>query len=280
MLPTINWTLTQLTIHIGFALAVGCVLVAARSQLRFVYNKFVRSEIQSTPLEFIILGFAIGILVFVSLTLMFHMHNMIGLTVGAGIAFATPIFLKKYLHRRFLIAFDYALIDGLTAIASAIKAGITLPEALKICAKNTNEELGQELSIALKEYRLGVSIEEALDNLRKRVQTENANIAFGAMIVSSQIGGNLPEMLSRIAAIIRERDKVRGKLQSLTAQGRMQAMLVGSAPPFLALMIYLWDSAKFALLTDTFAGQILLALAITLEALGIYTMRRTMRLTI
>ena len=100
------------------------------------------------------------------------------------------------------------------------------------------------------------------------------------MIVSSTLGGNLPRMLIRTTHTIRERQKVEGKLQALTAQGRAQAALLCSAPPVLGLGLYFMDSGKMRLMTETTIGQVLLAVAIVLEVVGIFVTYRVMRLEV
>ena len=87
-------------------------------------------------------------------------------------------------------------------------------------------------------------------------------------MISYSAGGDLPKIL-QIVHTIRERIRVKGKLKSLTAQGRTQAYLVCSAPPALGLIMYFIDRQKMALLTDTFAGQVMMCLAIALEVVGI-----------
>jgi Flp pilus assembly protein TadB len=183
-------------------------------------------------------------------------------------------------RRRYVREFDAALAESLQTVASSLRAGLTLKDSLYVAADNSPPAFAREVSLALKEYHFGVPIEVALDKLRRRVKTPNCNIAFGSMIVSSRLGGRLPDMLKQIVRTIRERERVEGKLKALTAQGRAQAFLLCAAPPVLGIGMFLYDRSKMAMLTDYWVGQILLALAIVLELVGIFVTSRVLRLEV
>jgi Flp pilus assembly protein TadB len=199
-----------------------------------------------------------------------------GLAAGA----VAPVVVHRRARKKYAERFDAALGESLQTVASSLRAGLTLRDSLAVAADNCAPAFAEEVAAALKEYYFGVPIEEALDNVRQRVNTPNCNIAFGAMIISSQLGGNLPAMLRQIVATIRERQRVEGKLKALTAQGRAQALLLCSAPPLLGIGMYLYDPSKMSLLTDYWVGQILLCLAILLEVVGIFVTSQVMKLEV
>jgi len=211
---------------------------------------------------------------------------VVGLPFGVALAggliagIATPFVVVRRRRVKFVEAFDRSLVTSLQTVSSSLKAGLTLQDSLTVAADNCEPVFAEEVGRALKEYRFGVPIEEALDRIRKRVRTSNCNIAFGAMIISSQLGGRLPVMLQKIIGTIRERQRVEGKLASLTAQGRAQAVLLCSAPPVLGFGMYFYDPAMMSLLTDQFIGQIFLVIAILLEVIGIVVTMRVMKLEV
>jgi tight adherence protein B len=202
---------------------------------------------------------------------------LLGGLIGGVLA---PFFIHKRNRTKYVERFDGALAESLQTVGASLKAGLTLKDSLTVAADNCAPAFSNEVTAALKEYHFGVPIEEALNNVRKRVGTSNCNIAFGAMIISSQLGGNLPEMLRKIVSTIRERQRVEGKLKALTAQGRAQAFLLCSAPPVLGVGMYLYDPSKMGLLTNYWVGQILLCLAIVLEIVGIFATMRVMKLEV
>ena len=191
-----------------------------------------------------------------------------------------PKLVASQRHEKYIKAFDNALIESLTTVGYSLKSGLTLKGGLEVAVKNCPDIFAQQVTICLKEYHFGTPIERALDNLRKRVGTQSANISFGALIIGTQLGGNIPDILKRIVSTIRDRQRVEGKLKSLTAQGRTQALLLCSAPPVIGILMYFWDPQKMALLTNTFNGQILLGLAIVLEVVGILATQKILKLEI
>jgi tight adherence protein B len=202
----------------------------------------------------------------------------LGLTIATAIGL--PIFVAKRRLDLFRKAFDYSLVDALTTISASLKAGLPLIDALENAAHNSDPAFGSVAADLVKNYRFGVPIEVALDKARKRIGTQNANISFGAMIIATELGGNLPEILRRIVGTIRERQRVEGKLQSLTAQGRTQAALLMAAPPAFGFFMYLWDPTRTKLLVETGTGQILLSIAVVLEIVGILVTKKVMKLDI
>lgn len=200
--------------------------------------------------------------------------------VGIAVALIVPRIVARRQRANFQDAFDKSLVEALTTVSSSLRAGLTLRDSLSVTSQNSPAVFAKETTAALKQYRFGVPIEEALDGIRRRVETPSANIAFGAMIIASQLGGNLPEILKKIVVTIRERERVEGRLKTLTAQGRSQAFILCAAPILIGVGMYFYDPSKMALLTNTLTGQVLLTLAIVLEIVGIVVTRRVMALEI
>ena len=177
-------------------------------------------------------------------------------------------------------SFDATLVESLTTISSSLKAGLTLKDSLVIAVQNCPPIFGAEVSRVLKDYRFGMSIDEALDGVRKRVRTQNANIAFGALIIGTQLGGKIPEVLSRIVATIRESDRVEGRLRALTAQGRAQGVLLCSMPVLIGVGMYFMDRPKMEYMMTSTIGKILLGLVVFLEVVGILATIKVMELEV
>jgi tight adherence protein B len=229
--------------------------------------------------ESVLIGLLAGGAVTVAVTFV-GLPLLVALAFGAVFAFATPVVVRKRRRERYLRGFDAALGESLQTVASSLKAGLTLKDSLRVATDSATPQVKEQVGRALKEYRFGVPIETALDGVRRRVPTANANIAFGAMIVSSRLGGRLPEILKDIVTTIRERERVEGKLRALTAQGRAQSAILMAAPPLMGIGLYFYDPSKMQLLTDYWVGQILLAVAIVLEIVGIVVTRRIMKLEV
>jgi tight adherence protein B len=263
---------------VGACLSLAALAWVFRAQIQTVTSAY-QSTQTGVSKEFRTSGIVAGLFVWL-LLLFIGLNVLVGIAFGAATAIALPRIMLAIKKMRHIKAFETSLIESLAMVASSLKAGLTLFDALKVTAHNSPKVFADEISYALKQYRLGTPIEEALDQVRTRVKTPNTSISFGAMIIATQLGGNLPETLTRIVKTIRERDRVEGKLKALTAQGRTQAIILCSAPPLIGVLMYFYDPDKMRLFIETFAGQVLLVLAIVLEVIGIMVTRKIMKLEI
>jgi len=200
-------------------------------------------------------------------------------SVAAGMAaaaatLALPRWLAARWRRVRLARFDSQLPDTLAALASALRAGASVQGALRVIVEQSEAPLGQELGLMLREQRLGVPFETALGHLYDRMPSEATGLVVAALRIAAQTGGNLAGTLERIADTLRARLHLQGRVRALTAQGRMQAWVVGSLPPLLALVLDTLEPDAMALLWHTPAGWCVLGLVAVLEAMGVYLIRR------
>lgn len=198
---------------------------------------------------------------------------ILALTAG-GVALAAPRWLSGRWRRARLKRFDEQLPDTLSALGAALRAGSALPGALRAIVAETAAPLGQEFGLMLREQRLGVPFEQALANLHLRMPSESTGLVVAVLRIAAQTGGNLADTLERIAVTLRARLHLQGRVQALTAQGRMQAWVVACLPPMLALVLDSLEPEAMAVLWHTPMGwSVLLAIAV-LEAVGVYLIRR------
>lgn len=275
MIDTPSVPLIYLT-SFGYSIAFFSLVYTLRNKLSSLFANWLNRH---DRIDLILVGIASGALVLMVLSAI-GVNAIFTVVAGILTIILVPKLLASHLREKFVLAFDSSLVESLTTVSSSLKAGLTLRAALEVAEKNCPEVFAKEIRQALKEYRFGKPLEKCLNGVRVRVDTDNANIAFGAMIVGHQLGGNLPNILQRIVHTIRERERVSGKLKALTAQGRTQAILLCSAPPCIGVAMYLWDPARMSLLTNTLHGQILLSIAIAFEVIGIFVMRNMMKLSI
>jgi len=194
--------------------------------------------------------------------------------LAGGIALAVPRWLSGRWRRARLRRFDEQLPDTLSALGAALQAGSSLSNALRVVVSETAAPLGQEFGLMLREQRLGVPFEQALANLHGRMPSESTGLVVAVLRIAAQTGGNLADTLERIAVTLRARLHLQGRIQALTSQGRMQAWIVASLPPVLALVLDRLEPEAMALLWHTPMGWSVLAMVAMLEALGIYLIRR------
>lgn len=171
---------------------------------------------------------------------------------------------KKAERRRQMI--EDQLADAMVALSSAIKAGLSLAQALDILAQQTPRPICQEFQQIIGEYQLGKPMERCLAEARQRLRSENFALFAAAMEASRDSGGRLNETVDRIAHSVRELQRLERKIGAETAQARTSALYMALAPVFvLAVYWFAIDPVNTERLFTTFAGQVMLSFAIILN---------------
>lgn len=185
-----------------------------------------------------------------------------------------------YLRRQRLRRFDAQLPDMLLALASGIRAGAGVSSALRLVVAEAPAPLAQEFGLLLRELRLGLTFDAALAHLGQRMPSEATALMVSAMRIAAATGGNLAEALERIAALVRARLHMAGRIDALTAQGRMQAWVVGCLPLLLAWVLHKLEPEAMAQLWETPAGWATVATVVLMECTGLWLIRRIVRIDI
>ena len=196
-----------------------------------------------------------------------------GLVTGGLGALLPPALLaqRQEARRR---RFDGQIADALTLIVSCLRAGHSLNQALQTVAAQMPPPLADEFGGALGEISLGVSTEAALERMTERVGSEDLDLVVTAISIQLQAGGNLAALLDSIAGTIRERTRVAGETQALTAEGRISALVLFLLPPILALLLHLRSPTYFQPLLHTFLGREMLIGALVAQVMGGLILRR------
>lgn len=242
--------------------------------LRPLKNRLARADLPLRPGE----ALMAGALSDAALTLLLAAFvGPIGLLLGTGITVLGGKVLLDMLGTRRRRRIEAALPDYLQAVANGLRAGHALASALEAGVGTQTGPLEEEVSRTVKEIRLGIPLEEALDDLVRRSDLMEMEMAVTAIIVQRQVGGNLAEVLDRIQATLRERVRIAGEVRALTAQGRLSGLIVGALPLGLGVIMWLLDPAFLTPLATTSFGHILMVAAAILEGLGAYAISRVVR---
>jgi tight adherence protein B len=252
---------------------------------RFTWLQDVRDDLRRAGFtlhasEYFLFRFAAAVTAAVLVVLIFDFSllSAIAAAITAVVIWQVPAFIvRRRIDRRQRLLEDQ-LHGALTSLASAIRAGFSFLQACQMTASQLQSPLRDELEEALEETRLGVTIEEALAGVAKRVRSYEVDIVVNAVMVHRSVGGNLAEVLDSIASTLRDRSELRGHLMALTAQQRLSGVFVAGVPVFMAVFLSLtsWDFMKPLWTTST--GNLLLAAGIILDVLGFLVMRRLTRI--
>ena len=222
--------------------------------------------------EFIVLCFASATLL--AMLLLLGGGQLVAGVTGAVAGFFFPFILVNMKIARRMKAFNSQLGDALILIANSLRTGYSFMQASDMVAQEMRPPISSEFSRAVKEMNLGVTIEDALANLGKRINSEDLDLVLTAVLIQRQVGGNLSEVLDNIARTIRERVRIRGEIRTLTAQGRISGIIVSLLPVVLGLVIYLLNPEYVKLLFVHPVGKIMLGVAGLGQVIGIIVIRR------
>jgi tight adherence protein B len=192
----------------------------------------------------------------------------------AGLAGVFPWVSLAKARRKRREKIEDQLPDSLINMANSLRAGLTLPQAFGILVDNTAPPISQEFGLLLNQLRLGLTMEEALNELAERVGSKNVDLVVTAIQVATQTGGHLPQVFEDTATAIREIARLEAKISSMTAQGRLQAWVLGSLPIGMAFLIYKVDPKMVAPLWEDPIGWIILFFIAVMEIVGVYMIRK------
>lgn len=195
---------------------------------------------------------------------------LLGGAVGAWLPFA---YLGK-LQRDRLKAFNQQLPDAIMLIVNALRSGNGFLQAMQIVARQMPDPIAGEFKKAVLDINWGIPMETALSSLQERIGTVDVELVISAVLIQRESGGNLSEILSNIHDAIRDRTRIQGEVQSLTAQGRLSGWILGGMPVGLALLFSVISPGYIQSLFTDPRGHMMVAGAVALEVVGIVLIRR------
>lgn len=205
----------------------------------------------------------------------FSWVKAIGLgAIIAIVTFPMPRLILRYLRIRRLAKFNEQLEDALGSMSSALKAGFSINQALESIADENRPPISIEFRLLVQELRLGVPLEDALDNMCKRIESEDFELVAVAIITARQTGGELTSVLERLASVIRQRLRIYRKVSALTAQGRLQAIVIGIMPFALMFMMSYIVPDAMAAFFESVIGIVACVIATILVIVGFLSIKK------
>lgn len=232
-------------------------------------------EADPKKLTYAMLGgsFGVGALLF----LLVWPHVVLGMILGGVftyLGFLAPKIIMTNMWERRCSLLVNQMVDGMTIMSNGIKAGQSLTQSMERVVENMNGPLPQEFSLVLNKVRLGMSVEEALNEFGERIPRQDVQMFVTAVNILKETGGNLAETFQTIVSTVRERQKVEKKIEALTAQGTMQAVII-TLVPLLLLGVFLVIDPNYVMpLFTKPLGWVCLALMLTLQIIGLVVMKK------
>ena len=194
--------------------------------------------------------------------------------VMLGIIVLMPAIVYKTMRKQRLKRFEQQLPDGLTMISGAMRAGASLNIALEGMVNEQPAPLSQEFELFIKEQRLGVEFETSLKKMEERIPIQDFSMLITALMINREVGGNLAETMETLADTLRKKQMMEGKIEGLTAQGKLQGIVMTGLPIFLGVLLNFMEPEAMSKLWTTTIGWIVLSIIIVMEAMGYFIINK------
>ncbi len=278
--------LSALALAVAVCLAAPGVLAALRGWASLLHQSRRATIERDLPDAFLFIDsrrYALllaGVVIVVSVSVTFVTKNGVVGGVAGALALLVPAAAARRwrLRRRRLLLRQ--LPDCLELLASSLRSGLALLPAIQHLAQHQPAPIGQELTLVVRRHRLGASLDDALEDLQQRIGGSEVALFMTAVSVARQLGGNLSEVLSRLSQTLREKQAIEGKIDALTAQGRLQAWIVGLLPLALLLVMSRMEPRAMRLMYTTPQGWAALLVLAVLELSGMLLLRRLVRIDV
>lgn len=185
-----------------------------------------------------------------------------------------PTYVYRSMRRKRLARIEAQLPDALAMVSGALRAGASLAIALDNLVKEQPAPISQEFEILTQEQRLGVDFEVSLSNMEKRIPMQDFRMLTTALRINREVGGNLAETIESLAETLRRKSTMEGKIQSLTAQGKLQGIVMTGLPVLLGVLLNFLEPESMSKLWTTGVGWVVLSVIIIMEVLGYVTIQK------
>jgi tight adherence protein B len=189
------------------------------------------------------------------------------------------LYLLSFKQKR-MAKFQEQLPDALDLIARALKAGHAFSGGLKMVAEEFGDPIGTEFRKTLDEINFGVGVDQAMKNLAHRVDCPDLQFFVVSVIIQRETGGNLAEILEKIASLVRERFKLYGKVRTLAAEGKLSAIILIALPFLIAFYFFVIQPEYIGLLFQDPIGIAMLVGASIMMSIGVFVMRKMIQIRV
>lgn len=249
---------------------------AAAQDSRFISKDmadFIQSSgIKLTPREFLLIWLALIFLPLIILSLL-RVHIVTILAV-AIIGFLLPPFLLQHNRKKNMEKFTKQLGESLVVMGNAVRGGFSFRQAMESVARDMEPPISSEFAKTLREINYGISQDEAFKHLKERMKNPDLDLLVCAVSVSTQVGGNLSEILEIIAGTIRDRIRIKQEIRVYTSAGRISALVIGLLPVMIILFIMLLSPKYFSGFFQSPIGVVLAVISVVMEIIGFFLIRK------
>lgn len=245
----------------------------------YILQKFELMHIEVEPnkvtLVLLLMSFGFGFFMFGVFAIfgMFVLGAFIGIVL-AFIGWKAPRKIVDFMEVKRVKKYQDQMVDGLNLLANGIRAGLSMPQAIGMVVDELPPPISQEFNLILQQAKIGVPLEEALENLNKRVKTQDNEMFVTSVNILRETGGNLAEVFDTIVFVVRERVRLQQKIETFVAQGMFQGIVI-FAMPYAQILINSVSDPDYARLMFTKPlGIIMFLLIVVFSGLGLWVIMK------
>jgi len=193
-----------------------------------------------------------------------------GALIGVGI----PNLILKMRFKRRVDKFNDQLLDAMNMLSSCLKGGLSLLQGFEVLVEEMPAPISQEFGLVVRENKMGISLEESLIRLNKKMNLEELGLVVNALLVAHETGGELTKVFSRLTVTIRDNHKLKENIKTLTLQGRMQGMIMSFLPIVFVAWVISVNKHHFDIMMNNDLGRMLLVGALLMQVCGMFLIRK------
>ena len=221
--------------------------------------------------------FIMGILLVVILLLCGVVNPFIYIPVGiaaAVLGWMTPLLYYRWKQIQRKELFEAKLLDFTMGLASGMRSGLALPQALEATSKRIGDPMQEELQTVLREYRFGMELADALQRLNERMPSEDMNLLVTTIKLTTKTGGSLVEVMDKMVEMIRGRREFQERLKNMTAQGKFEAIAMSLAPVAAFILLYIVDPDLMRPMVTTGMGWCGIGIVAVMISCGYFVIKK------
>jgi len=188
--------------------------------------------------------------------------NPLVLPLGVAVGLALPRVFVKFAEFKRRHRFQSQLVDSLMVMSASLKAGMSIPQSLEVLAEEAAAPMAEEIGLALKEIRMGLSMDESLRRLHRRVPLDELNLIITAILVGRETGGDITNVFTKLIETIRERQKLKERIKTLTVIPRLQGWIMACIPFVFGVFVTGINKEYFHTFFGDPVGQLIAAVAV------------------
>ncbi len=236
---------------------------------------FIEVEPHRITIALLIMSFGSAILAFIAIALLGKIPLAIFVAIVLFfVGWKSPKPIVDYFENKRKKQYAVQMVDALNLLANGIRAGLTMPQAIGMVVDEMPAPVSQEFNLVLQQAKIGVPLEEALENLKRRLYTEDNEMFVTSVNILRETGGNLAEVFDTIVIVIRERVRLQLKIDTYIASGKIQAYIIGAMPFMMMLMFGSGDPEYFPLLFGTVLGIVFLIIICGMVGIGMWVIMK------